>query len=123
MARWNRTVILLTPSEAYQDDEGGWHYGEPKERLVFCNEYTIGIMAMSHLRSSEVRMANSDEPVDVGIRNEHMLQMRAIDYNSEDRCIYEGEEYEILYSTGAGEMRMLTIGQRVGNKRNGGEDG
>lgn len=123
MSRWNRTVILLTPSEAYQDDEGGWHYGEPTERLVFCNEYTIGIMAMSHLRSSEVRMANSEEPVDVGIRNEHMLQMRSIEYNGEDRCIYEGEEYEILYSTGAGEMRMLTIGQRIGNVRNGAEDG
>ena len=117
MARWNRTVTLLTPTEMYQDEEGGWHYGEPEKREIFCNEYTIGIMVMSHLRSSEVRMDNDNEPVDVGIRNEHMLQIRSVDYNSEDRCIYEGEEYEILYSTGSGDMRLLTIGQRIGNER------
>ena len=117
MSRWNRTLTLLTPAEMYQDEEGGFHYGEPTERVVFCNEYSIGIMTMAHLRSSEVRMANDNEPVDVGIRNEHMVQVRAVDYQSEDRCIYEGEEYEILYSTGSGDMRLLTIGQRIGNER------
>lgn len=117
MSRWNRMVTFLSPAEGYQDEEGAWHYGEPAKREVFCNEYTIGIMAMSHLRSSEVRMTNDTEPVDVGIRNEHMVQVRSIDYKGEDRCIYEGEEYEILYSTGAGEMRLLTIGQRIGSVR------
>lgn len=117
MSRWNKVVTLLTPDEGYQDEEGGWHYGEPTKRTIFCNEYTIGMMAMSHLRSSEVRMANDNEPIDIGVRNEHMLQVRSIDYNHEDRCIFEGEEYEILYSTGAGEMRMLTIGQRIGSER------
>lgn len=117
MSRWNRTVTLLTPTEMYQDDEGAFHYGEPTKRTIFCNEYTIGIMAASHLRSSEIRMANDSEPVDVGIRNEHMLQIHGIEYKNEDRCIYEGEEYEILYSTGSGEMRLLTIGQRIGNDR------
>lgn len=115
--RWNRTVTLLSPVEKYQDEEGGWHYGEPRKREIFCNEYTIGVMVMSHLRSSDVRMANATEPVDVGIRNEHMLQVRSLDYESEDRCIYEGEEYEILYSTGSGETRLLTIGQRIGSAR------
>ena len=117
MSRWNRTLTLLTPVEMYQDEEGGFHYGEPTERVVYCNEYNIGIMTMAHLRSSDVRMANDNEPVDVGIRNEHMVQVRAVDYQSEDRCIYEGEEYEILYSTGSGDMRLLTIGQRIGNER------
>ena len=122
MARWNRTLTLLTPAERYQDEEGGWHYGEPAKRVIFCNEYSIGVMTMAHLRSSEVRMANDNEPVDVGIRNEHMVQVRAIDYNSEDRCIYEKEEYEILYSTGSGDYRLLTIGQRIGNERNNAEE-
>lgn len=117
MSRWNRMVTFLSPAEGYQDEEGSWHYGEPAKREVFCNEYTIGIMAMSHLRSSEVRMVNDNAPTDVGIRNEHMVQVRSVDYDGEDRCIYEGEEYEILYSTGAGEMRMLTIGQRIGSMR------
>lgn len=122
MARWNRTLTLLTPVDKYQDEEGGWHYGEPKKRVIFCNEYTIGVMVMSHLRSSEVRMANDNEPVDIGIRNEHMVQVRSVDYNSEDRCIYENEEYEILYSTGAGDYRLLTIGQRIGNERKDAEE-
>lgn len=122
MARWNRTLTLLTPAKRYQDEEGGWHYGEPQKRVIFCNEYTIGIMAMSHLRSSEVRMANDNEPVDIGIRNEHMVQVRSVDYNSEDRCIYENDEYEILYSTGAGDYRLLTIGQRIGNERKDAEE-
>lgn len=115
--RWNKVVTLLSPVEKYQDEEGGWHYGEPAQRTIFCNEYTIGVMAASHLRSSDVRMANSTTPVDTGIRNEHMIQVRSIDYHSEDRCIFEGEEYEILYSTGSGEVRLLTIGQQIGNER------
>lgn len=114
MARWNRVVTLLTPDEGYQDEEGAWHYGDPTERTIFCNEYTIGFMAMAHLRSSDVRMANDNEPVDIGVRNEHMLEVNALDYQREDRCIYEGDEYEILYSTGSGEKRILTIGQRIG---------
>lgn len=119
MSRWNRVVTLLTPAERYQDEEGGWHYGEPERRVVFCNEYTIGVMAMSHLRSSDVRMSNQNEPIDVGMRNEHMIQLRSVDYQGEDRCEFEGKEYEVLYSTGAGEMRMLTIGQRIGNEGGG----
>ena len=118
--RWNKVVTLLTPAEKYQDEEGGWHYGEPVERTVFCNEYTIGMMTMSHLRSTDVRMANSNEPLDIGMRNEHMIELRSIDYKGEDRCVFEGEEYEIMFSTGSGETRLLAIGQRIGNTKPGG---
>lgn len=115
--RWNKFVTLLTPAERYQDDEGGWHYGEPEQRTIPCNEYNLGVMAMAHLRSTDVRLANANEPIDIGMRNEHMIEVRHIDYQGEDRCIFEGEEYEVMYASGNGEFRMLTIGQRIGNDR------
>lgn len=115
--RWNKSVTLLTPAEAYQDEEGGWHYGEPVERVVFCNERSMGTMTMAHLRSSDVRMANSNEPIDVGMRHEHLLELRSIDYHNEDRCIFEGEEYEVMFKTGSGEKCVIAIGQRIGNSR------
>ena len=121
--RWNKVVTLLTPSEKYQDEEGSWHYSEPVERLVYCNENSIGTMTMAHMRSSDVRTANSNEPVDMGMRHEHFLEMRSIEYRNEDRCIYEGEEYEVLFKTGSGERCIICIGQRIGNVRTGRDDG
>lgn len=113
--RWNKVVTLLSPAEKYQDDAGAWHEGERRERTVFCNEYTMGVVAQAHLRSSDVRAANSTDPVDVGLRNEHMIQLRAIDYHGEDQCIFEGVEYEVMYLSGSGETRILTIGEKLGN--------
>lgn len=121
--RWNKCVTLLSPSEPYQDDEGGAHYGEPVERTVFCNERSLGTMTMAHLRSSDVRMANSNEPIDVGMRHEHLLELRSAEYFDEDRCIFEGEEYEIMFKTGSGEKCTIAIGQRIGNSRPGGSSG
>ena len=115
MSRWNQVVTLLTPTEKYQDSSGAWHDGKRSERTIFCNEYTIGIVAMAHLRSADVRMANSTDPVDMGLRNEHMLEVRAIDYQSEDQCVYQGQEYEVLFVSGSGETRILTIGQHLAN--------
>lgn len=113
--RWNKCITFLTPARAFQDDEGGTHYGTPEKRTVFCNENSIGTMTMAHLRSSEIRMANSNEPIDVGMRHEHMIEVKAIDYCDEDRCIFECQEYEVLAATGAGDRRFLIIGQRIGN--------
>lgn len=115
MARWNETVILLSPAEKYQDSTGAWHEGRRPRREVFCNEFTISTVQMAHLRSSDIRMTNTTQPVDVGLRHEHMLQMRRIDYEGEDQVIYHGEEYEVIYASGGGEMIYLTIGQRMSN--------
>ena len=119
MARYNETLTLLAPAAKYQDAAGAWHEGERTARTIFCNEYTIGVMTLAHLRNSDIRAANSTEPVDVGLRNEHMLQIRSIDYQGEDQVIFHGEEYEVVYLSGAGEHRVLTIGQRLGNKEHG----
>ena len=113
--RWNKVVTLLAPAEKYQDSKGQWHEGERVERVIFCNEYTIGVVAQAHLRSSDVRAANATEPVDMGLRGEHMLQVRSLDYNNEDQVIFEGEEYDVMYVSGSGETRMLTIGRKIGN--------
>lgn len=121
--RWNKVVTLLSPTEKYQDSTGAWHEGERTERTVFCNEMIIGLMSLANLRSSDVRMANATQPVDVGMRNEHMLQVRTVDYNGEDQCIFEGEEYEVMYLSGSGETRTLTIGQRLGNDSAAGANG
>lgn len=113
--RWNDVVTLLSQESSYQDASGAWHEGVRSRRTVFCNPMTIGVMAMANLRSSDVRMSNSTDPVDVGLRNQHMLQVKAIDYEGEDQCEYHGDLYEVLYSSGSGENRTLTIAQRIGD--------
>lgn len=113
--RWNETITLLSPANSYQDESGTWHEGERTQRTVFCNPMTIGLMAMANLRSSDVRLANSTDPLDTGLHNEHMVQLRTIDYQGEDQCIYRGELYEMLYLSGSGEFLTLTIAQRVGD--------
>ena len=111
--RWNKVITLLSPVDKFQDESGAWHEGERKGRVVFCNEYTIGLVAQAHLRSSDVRAANTTDPVDVGLRNEHMIQVRSIDYHNEDQCIFEGVEHEILYVSGSGETKILTISEKL----------
>lgn len=113
--RWNETVTLLKAGAKYQDSAGAWHEGVRTERTVFCNAMTIGVMAMAHLRSSDVRIANTTEPVDVGMHNERMIQLRSIDYEGEDQVRFHGEEYEVMYSSGSGEFITLTIAQQLGN--------
>ena len=113
--RWNETVTLLSAANKYQDSAGAWHEGERVAREVFCNQMTIGTMAMAHLRSSDVRIANTTEPVDVGMHNEKMVQLRTIDYGGEDQVLFHGEEYQVMYSSGAGEFVTLTIAQQLGN--------
>lgn len=113
--RWNETVTLLAPAAKYQDAAGAWHEGKRVPREVYCNEMTLSLVAMAQLRSADVRAQSSTQTLDVGLRNEHMIQVRAIDYQNEDQVIFRGNEYEVLYLSGSGEYRTLTIGQRLGS--------
>lgn len=113
--RWNDSITLLSAPESYQDLRGAWHSGERTGRTIFCNPYLLGTLQMAHLRSSDVRANNTTDPVDVGLRNEHSVQIKAIDYCGEDQAIYHGEEYEVMYIAGTGENIILTIGQRISN--------
>ncbi len=100
--RWNDSVTLLSASEAYQDDEGAWHEGERREREVFCNPRTMGLVAMTDV-------------IDAGLRVDCQVQVRAIDYEGEDQVCYHGRELEVVYVTGSGENRILSLGRRLGN--------
>ena len=113
--RWNETVTLLAPAAKYQDSSGAWHEGTRTARTVFCNEMTMSMVAMAQLRSTDVRAQSSTQTLDIGLRNEHMIQVRTVDYNNEDQVIFHGEEFEVLYLSGSGETRTLTIGQRLGS--------
>jgi hypothetical protein len=73
-------------------------------------------MTMAHLRSSDIRTMNDSERVDVGMHNERMIQLRSMDYQGEDQVVYEGQEYEVMYSSGAGELVLLTIGQKLSSR-------
>lgn len=113
--RWNDTVTLVGNPEKYQDAEGAWHAGEPKKRTVFCNERKYGSMFMGNLRSNDVRLLNNNLKVDIGQMPEVQLEIRANEYMREDRCIYHGEEYIVIYVTRAGENSILGISRRIGN--------
>ena len=113
--RWNDTVTLLSPATKNQDANGAWHEGKREARTVFCNAMTLTMVAMAQIRSADVRAQSSTQTLDMGLRNEHMIQVKAIDYQNEDQVIFHGEEYEVLYLAGSGETRTLTIGQRIGS--------
>jgi len=117
VSRWNGTVTLLAPASKYQDEAGAWHEGERVPREIYCNEMTMSLVAMAQLRSADVRASSTTQTLDMGLRNEHMIQVRTIDYNGEDEVVFNGEEYEVLYLSGSGEFRTLTIGQRIGNTK------
>ena len=118
--RWNSTVELLTKTEDWQDEEGAWHRGEEVPRLVYCNERKFAGIFMGNLRSNDVRSLNNNLMVDLGSTPEAQLEMRAIDYQGEERCIYKGKEHIIIYSTQAGENVLIAIARRIGNRADNG---
>ncbi len=115
MSRWNEVVTFLAPTGSYQDPEGGWHEGERTERTVFCNPGIVGTMALAQLRSSEVRVTNTTDPVDVGMMETAMIYVRTIDYGGEDQCVYHGKEMQVIAATTDGENSKLFIRRRTGN--------
>jgi len=117
MARWTETVTFLQESDAWQDEEGGWHEGYRPVREVFCNERRMTLAALAHLRSSDIRVNNSTEYVDVGMRPECEIEVHTIDYEDEDRCLYKGTEYEIQYTYGGGNTIMLGLTKRLSNEQ------
>lgn len=114
--RWNATVTLLGNPEAYQDEEGAWHQGEPTQRTIFCNENKYGSMFMANLRSNDVRMLNNNLKVDTGQMPEVQLTVRESEYFGESEAIYKGQEYLVLYMTRAGENSILGLVRRLGNE-------
>lgn len=108
--RWNDSITFLAPAAAYQDSAGAWHEGERVPREVMCNARNLNLDSATTL-------------LDMGLRHAAQVQVRAVDYNDEDQAIYHGKEYEVIYVTGGGETRYLTLARRIGNDvAAGGED-
>ena len=116
MSRWTETVILLAPASAWQDDEGEWHEDPRPQREVFCNERRTTIATLAHMRSSDIRLNNAVEPMDLGLRTELEIEVHTIDYEEEDRCVFRDKEYEILYAYGGGNTKMLGLSRKIGNE-------
>ncbi len=115
MSRWADVITLLSATDSYQDEEGGWHEGERVERTVFCNNAIVGTMAMAQLRSSEVRVTNTNDPVDMGLMETAMVYVMTMDYMGEDQCIYHDKEMQVIAATNDGENTKLFLRRRVGN--------
>lgn len=101
--RWNDSITLLSPAEAYQDASGTWHEGDRVPREVMCNARSIGLVTAAKL-------------VDVGLRNAVQVEVRSLDYEDEDQAIYHGKEMEIVTVSGGGETCHLTLSRKVGNE-------
>lgn len=114
--RWNSTVTLLTKTQDWQDEEGAWHRGTEKRRTVYCNEHKYAGIFMGNLRSNDVRSLNNNLIVDVGSNPEVNLELRTVEYHGEERCLYKGTEYIIVYAVTAGENVIIAISRRLGNR-------
>lgn len=113
--RWNEEITLLSAPEAYQDDEGGQHEGERVARTVYCNAGIIGTMTMAQLRSSEVRITGNDTVPEVGLREMHVVYIRQIDYQGEDKVIFRGKEMDVIDATSDGMNYKMIVRERLAN--------
>ena len=115
MPRWTETVTLLKPANKWQDEEGAWHEGEREEREVFASVQMLGTLALSQLRSSEVRFTSGEKVPHVGPTKMHVIYVKQIDYEDEDQLIYDGREMDVIAGTSEGEDYKLIVRRRIGN--------
>lgn len=105
--RWNGEITLRDIlAEAYIDDEGNEHEGEPVDTTVMCNNWSVG-------RDTWATAA------ELGFKPTGMVQIRTVDYNGQMQCIYRGEEMDISMVTEQGENTMLTLSKHARNDVNG----
>ena len=67
-----------------------------------CNPYTVGADSWA-------------TAVDLGLRADAEIQLRACDYADESSCVYEGVEYDVEKVTRTGELVRLQLGRRASN--------
>lgn len=100
--RWNAAVTLLAYPDRHQGPDGSIVYGEPERRVRFCNSYTVGADSWA-------------TAVDLGLRADAEIQLRACDYADESSCVYDGVEYDVEKVTRTGELVRLQLGRRASN--------
>ena len=112
---WNETIVLLKDTDPWQDESGAWHKGHVEEREVFCKPGLIGNLALSQLRSSEIRITTNENPPEVGLREMHVIYIKQIDYDDESRVIFRDKEMDIIGLTSERDMYKMIIRRRIGN--------
>lgn len=99
--RWNDVVTLLS-SKPEKDSMGNVVEGEVTRRDVFCNRRTVGSESWS-------------TSIDLGLRADAQVQVRSIEYQGEDECVFHGVEYDIERVTDSGEFTILQLGRKASN--------
>ena len=102
MTRWNDTVTLIGKPELKQDSQGRWVEGEPEERKVYCNPYTVGAETWS-------------TSVDLGLRADYEVQIRYSEYHGESEAVYHGVECDVENVTQSGDFTRLQLGKKASN--------
>ncbi len=102
MTRWNDTVELLGMPELHQDSSGRWVGGEKKRRKVYCNPYTVGAETWS-------------TSIDMGLRADYEVQIRANEYRGETEAVYRGVECDVEKVTCSGDFTRLQLGKKASN--------
>lgn len=97
MARWNDTCVLVERAKGYLDDEGVEHAHNIK-REVFCNSYTLSTQAWATARLADYTA--DDE-----------IQLRTIDYNSEQDVVYKGKAFSVMHVMVQGDLTRLILKQ------------
>lgn len=100
--RWNETVTLLAKPYLHQDEAGNVHTGWPERRERFCNAYTVGADAWS-------------AAIDLGLRADAEVQLRAVDYGGEEEVEFRGVEYDVERVTHSGDFVRLQLGRHASN--------
>lgn len=90
---WKEVIELGQQTEIVENYEAlkSWEY-----RTVFANKKSV--------RQSEVYQASV-----VGLRPELMFEVRSIEFDDEERLIYNGKTYEIIRVYDNGEITELIV--------------
>lgn len=98
--RFNCTATLV--KVLVERDKYGASYETSEEREVFCNRFTLS--------ASNVIASQS-----VGLQARAIIQLRSIDYEGEQRVIFDGETYEVSNVSDSGEFVKLTLAKELKN--------
>lgn len=101
--RWDSIILLRDiVTNSYVDEDGNDCEGEPIDTQVFCNVRTIGIETWATAAT-------------LGPKPELSVEVRTVDYVGQTQAVYNGEEYDLSYSSRRGDTTILTYATHARN--------